>query len=313
MRNKITILICTRNRPNQIRECLISILANSFHDYSILVADQSTNNETIRVVKTLRSRKIKVFSMSKPGKTKGLNLMIQQTKSEILVFTDDDCIVVKDWLEKIFNTYQHYPQIAGVFGNVLPYQSESHLKEICPSLIETARFTLLTEKNFRHFLNGNNMSLKKSVFEKVGGFKEWLGVGSIGEAGEESELILRILKNKLILAINPQSIVYHNRWLTSQQEKELQAHYTCGFLAALSFHLLEKDYKHIWIFIKWRIQERLFSFSGGRSAWKRWLFFESRFFILELFAICKGFSLGLVLGVLQSYKAKLASLKHYKF
>jgi GT2 family glycosyltransferase len=296
--------MCTRNRPGQLRDCLRSILANTFKNFSLVIVDQSTNEETVEAIYGFKSKRIKVIRMPKPGKTKGLNLLISQAKSEILAFTDDDCIVTKDWLQGIVDTYQQFPQIAGIFGNVLPYQPEKHVGEICPSLAKTAKFTLLTKKNLRHFLSGNNMSIKRSVFEKLGYFQEWLGVGSVGQGGEESELTFRILRNGLTMAVNPKLVVFHNRWLTIREAKLLKIRYICGFVAALSSFFLSKDRDSAWLFIKFNFYESINLRFDKSMNLVRQLVTEVGLMILALLAIIKGLSL----GITASFFSKLKSL-----
>jgi glycosyltransferase involved in cell wall biosynthesis len=298
MKPKITILIATRNRPHQIKQCLKSILQNSFRDYQILIADQSDDEKTIEAINSFHSKKINMIRMQK-GKSKGLNLLIKKAKTEILAFTDDDCIVDKDWLQTISQTYKNHPKLAGIFGNTYGYKPEDHLQNFCPSLFKVEKFQIHTFKNlnYYHVGLGNNMSLKKSVIEKIGHFQEWLGVGSIGKSGEESEIIFRILKNNFILATNPKMIVYHNRWLNYKQYRIQNFFSTHGFIAFLSYYLFTPNRNHAWFFIKFRIHEKVI------PAFRIWVqsvktcFKESIFLFLECFYIVKGIAIGLIMFI----------------
>lgn len=295
----ITVILVTRNRPLQIIDCVKSILKSSFKDYQILIADQSTNNQTVKTIKSLHSSKIEIVKMKKKGKARGLNLLVKKSESNILAFTDDDCIVSKSWLHQIIKTYDKFPNLAGIFGNVYPYKPKNHSSEICPSTFKAKKMLTHTFEKFHYYQVGlgNNMSIKKSVIEKVGNFQEWLGPGSIATNGEESELIFKILKQGFILATNPKVFVFHNRWLNYKQEKLIQANYTQGFISFLAFYLFTKDQKHAWKFIKVKINERIFpTFKNCLRSLKDF-FKESWLLFFEVFAVFKGISIGLIMAI----------------
>lgn len=304
MTNKIAVLIVTRNRPLELEVCLRSILKNSDSDYQILIADQSDNNQTLQVVKNLASNRIKIIKMKVKGKSRGLNLLINKAQSEILTFTDDDCLVKPDWLKQIAQTYHQFPHLAGVFGNTFPYQPQHHPDQFCPSTFKTAAFSLHTFADFHYYQVGlgNNMSLRRSVLKKVGNFKEWLGPGAIGENGEESEMVLRILSSGQTLATNPKMILFHNRWLDYEQERHLQAKYTLGFIAFLSYYLLTKNGLHALTFIKVKVQERLRPALGSIVGSIKTTTTETRFLLQEIGAILRG----LTIGLMQAIREKLS-------
>jgi hypothetical protein len=141
---------------------------------------------------------------------------------------------------------------------------------------------------------GNNMSIRKSVILKVGNFEEWLGPGSLGiVGGEDSDIIFRILKNKLPLMTNPKMIIYHNKWLTSWQERSLQCAYTYGLMAFLGYHLLTHGKTHPWKLVKLRISERLVLTIKQTFGFAKGLLKEVYFLFLEILAISSGLILGL--------------------
>lgn len=310
MKTDITVIIVTRNRVQQLKECLESLLNSSFQNYSILIADQSDNEQTIQAVKSFHSTKIKIVSMREKGRAKGLNLLAKKAHSNILAFTDDDCIVSKDWLKQISKTYKKHPYLAGVFGNTYAYKSESHPSEFCPATFEVSQFKLHTFQNLHYYYVGlgNNMSLKKSVLEKIGWFQEWLGTGAIAKSGEESEIIFRILRNGNTLATNPQVILFHNRWLSYKQEKFQQARYTRGFISFLSFYLFTSDRKHAWTFIKVKVHERVLPVFYTCCHLIKELFKESYFFFFEIFAVFEGICTGLIMVANKKISTFITSL-----
>jgi len=265
-----------------------------------LIADLSTDTRTQQVVGSFHSSKVKVFAMSTRGKARGLNFIAKKTNSDILAYTDDDCIVGKDWLKQISEIYTKFPQLAGIFGNTYPYQPELHPGENCPSTFAVKKFIVHKFNNFNYYSVGlgNNMSIRSSVLENIGSFREWLGGGALAGSGEESEIIFRTLKHGHTLATNPKMVIFHNRWLNNKDERLLQNSYTKGFIAFLNFYLFSVDHHHAFKFILITINEKaLAAFTRSFG-----LFIElSRsiyYLFLEVFAVLSGICIGLFMAVL---------------
>jgi glycosyltransferase involved in cell wall biosynthesis len=256
----ISVLISTKNRPDKLKMCLKTILKNSFKNFEVVLIDQSNNEDTQTIVNHLKSKKIRYFKTNQTGKAKALNFAIQKSKYELLAFTDDDCISTKNWLQEIHDFYHTHKYIAGVFGNTYPYQINTRARETCPSTFEADKIMSFSYPNIIHYHclgQGNNMSLRKSMITSTGAFKEWLGVGSVAQAGEESELIFRILKHHNTLMTNPNMIIYHNRWLSYTDERLLQSSYTRGLLAFYAYYFFTPDRKITWSMVGMRINERM--------------------------------------------------------
>lgn len=233
----ISVLIATKDRWLVIEKCLSSILDNLFSDYEIIVIDQSNSYKTQRIIKKLQSSKIRSYRLFSSGKSRALNFAVQKSKGEILAFTDDDCIVDKNWLKEIAQSFQDNLDIMGVFGKVLPYNVKNNLGKICPSILLKSK-KMIIDKPLPHYPNvgiGNNMAFKSTVFEQVGKFKEWLGPGSIGMAAEDADITLRMLHRGYQVLYNPKIKVYHNRWLTDNEFFKLGLAYSCGRIACYEY------------------------------------------------------------------------------
>ena len=129
----ISVIICTRNRPIQVNLCLKSILNSKYYNYELVVVDQSENLITKNSLKKIRNNKIKYFHQDSKGLTKARNLGIKKANGSLLVFTDDDCIVSRNWLTKIYKIFQ-YKHIEIVFGQTLPYKPFLHKNQYCPAI-----------------------------------------------------------------------------------------------------------------------------------------------------------------------------------
>lgn len=309
----ISVIICTHNRPDKLKDCLKSILVSSFSDFEIIVIDQSNGNQTKKAVSSFSNHLIEYQKMDVKGLSKGRNLGIEKSRGDIVAFTDDDCLVDIDWLKNILSNFQENKHFLVVFGKVLPHKPEEHVGLISPGVSKHHRNTreILSSISYDlfDFGIGNNMAFKRSVFEKIGEFKEWLGVGSLGCAGEEGEIIYRLLKEKIgknKILFNPDVIVYHNRWISKNEYVKQRFAYNYGTAMVLLYYYFLGDRANkkylIRIFkdkLKQRWQEIKFSLLGLHPI----LFIK---ITIEVFNHCIRYLRGILIAL---YLTKLGRIK----
>lgn len=241
----ISVLLATKNRPSQIYNCVKSLLRSTYNNFEIILVDQSTTDETYKVISSLHANQLKYIHSTETGKTKSINKAIRIASGEIISLTDDDHIVDKDWLNNIHTFFTKKMNIYGVFGKILPFEPHLHQNQICPSIFTSNEKKIVNNIYITHYEElglGNNMSLRKIIFNKIGYFKEWLGPGAFNFAGgEDGEFIYRILKNNFTLAYEPSILVYHNRWLSYDENSVLQGRYTGGEIAYNLYYFLNND------------------------------------------------------------------------
>lgn len=225
----LSVLLCTRNRGEKIRHAIDSILANSFTDYELVIVDQSTDDKTSNVMGTYTDPRIRYIRTDTVGLARSRNIAIRESKAEIVVFTDDDCICDKDWLSSIVAAYESDPSLMGVYGRVLPYGTGGH-GMFCHCLIGSMERRAVDKPVIPYNVlgHGNNMSFKKEVFRKVGLYIESLGAGTWMKGGEDTELIYRALGRRMKFGYSPTPLVYHDNWMPVAKAAELE----CGYILA---------------------------------------------------------------------------------
>jgi GT2 family glycosyltransferase len=120
MKPKISVIICTYNRCDTLRELLDCFLIQDIKEpFEVVVVDNNSQDGTKGVVKSFEPKfhgKLRYFFESRQGKPFALNLGIQEAKGGIIVFTDDDCLVEKDYLTNIYEVFDKYGDEIGVVG-----------------------------------------------------------------------------------------------------------------------------------------------------------------------------------------------------
>jgi len=211
---RLSVLVCTRNRSQKLTRAVESILANDLDDFELVIVDQSTDDATMDVVARHADARIRYIRSDTIGLARSRNIAIRASRSETLVFTDDDCICDKRWLSAVLTEFEADRSLAGVFGRVLPY-GEGNGGTTCPSVIASMERRVVDRPAIPHLTlgHGNNMSFRKSAFRRVGLFIESLGAGTAMKAGEDTEFIYRALRARLRFLYSPDPLVYHDNWL----------------------------------------------------------------------------------------------------
>src|SRR5205823_722134 len=109
----VSVVVPTRNRPDQIEPCIKSILANPGDDYEVVVSDQSSDDATERAVAPYATNgRLRYVRTTTRGSSSSRNVGIASSRGPILAFTDDDCRVSPDWLAKIGAIFAADPDVA---------------------------------------------------------------------------------------------------------------------------------------------------------------------------------------------------------
>ncbi|KKS89861.1 MAG: Glycosyl transferase family 2 [Microgenomates group bacterium GW2011_GWC1_43_11] len=241
MEKKISIIIPTYKRGHIVKTVIDSILCSTYQNFEILVIEQRGNDTLQKFIDTYHKPDVIFFyNVSFIGASRAKNFGIKKANGKIIAFTDDDCVVDKNWLFIISQLFETQKDIVGCNGEVFPFMSTLHDNEFCPSTFTSNSPCIIKNPclHSKYIGFGNNMALKRNVLLENKGYKTWLGPGSLGQAAEDAELSLRLIIKGYKLIYNPKSIVYHNKWLTEQEMKNLELSYLCGELACYGYYFL---------------------------------------------------------------------------
>ena len=118
----ISIIIRTKNEERWIGHCLKSIFNQTIKDFEVILVDNQSTDGTVEKAKKYP---IKLVSIDKYLPGKALNIGINNSCGDILVFISGHCIPEKnDWLEKIISDLAK-EDVAGVYGRQVPISSSS--------------------------------------------------------------------------------------------------------------------------------------------------------------------------------------------
>lgn len=242
----IAFVICTRNNEMKLRESLQRALDYLTPNISVYIIDQS-KIENFQVLNYSNSHKRKIVYVHVPnqrGHSVAKNTALKLIAEDVIAWTDDDCLITNSYVRELNviareSNRLRDEKIAGVCGQTLPYLKTKPLGSYdCPCTFSKQDFALV-ENVCAHDEQvgfGNNMVLFRQTFNKIGVFKEWLGVGSIGENGDDGEFMIRCLISNYKFMYNHDLIIYHNKWLDEDRQKIQSRSYKCGGLVLYGYY-----------------------------------------------------------------------------
>jgi GT2 family glycosyltransferase len=225
----ISVIVCTRDRTSQLKNCLASLMESDYENYEIIVVDNApSNDETLHLCSKYPVTYIREL---RPGLDWARNRGIKEASNDIIAFTDDDVKVDKYWLQSINNIFSNR-EVMGASGYVAPAEMETPAQE----LFEFGyggmghgfnRRFIHNEKISRQelfwassFGIGANMAFRREVFSNCGLFHTALDVGTPSHGGGDIEMFHRIVSKGSLFVYDPCMMVWHFHRRTEDQLKK---------------------------------------------------------------------------------------------
>jgi GT2 family glycosyltransferase len=178
----------------------------------VIVVDSSSPDSTSELAKIYP---IRYISIPERNRQRARNIGLFQSKGNIVAFIDDDVVVDENWSKNILIPYK-YSYIGGVGGRVIPYGASAsyfirtkntEVGKIHSDGLILGNFDLplptLTEVDH---LPGCNMSFRKDLLMKAGGFDEnFMGNGF----RDDTDVSLRIKGVGYKLVYQPKALIWH--------------------------------------------------------------------------------------------------------
>ncbi|GAI56506.1 unnamed protein product, partial [marine sediment metagenome] len=203
----ISVVICTKNRAQDLKKNLPYVLNQSFKNYEVVIVDNGSTDETKKVVQLFKKqyKNIRYFYYPKRGFAIFRQYACQKAKGEIITLLDDDCQVQKDFLKQIKTGFNKDPKIGILGGKVTNIGFPGKSKYKGRGIIDKfGRYQVVKNHYQAKIFASFNMSFKKRVFKKIRGYDPFFKNGL-----EEADLCLKIKKAGYKIVYNPKVKIKH--------------------------------------------------------------------------------------------------------
>jgi len=185
--NQVSIYIPAYNAESTIREVIDSILNQSYKFDEIIVVNDSSNDKTVKKIKSFSEIKI-INNNTNKGLGFSRNVGIENCKNEIVAGIDADVVLDKFWLETILS-YLKKDKIVMCGGNLIEKLTENKFN-LWRSIYYKQNWGEQELLN-PPFLYGCNTIQLKSIWKQIGGYNEELKTN-----GEDVEYCNRVRSNQ---------------------------------------------------------------------------------------------------------------------
>lgn len=238
----LSVLIPTRDRPDDLARCLASFRGQSRAADEIIVIDNSSTGSARAVVET--NPGVRYVHEPRKGLDYARNAGVRAATSDLVAFCDDDVALHAAWTERMALAFDA-PEIEAVTGLVLPIELRTEAQRLFefkwPFGRGFARIDYGPEFMTRNSMlgcpasdigAGASMAFRRSVFARLGMFDLRLGAGASG-CSDDSEMWYRIIAAGGTCRYEPGIVSYH-RHRSEMSALRGQIHdYVQGYVVSL--------------------------------------------------------------------------------
>ena len=166
MKNKVSILMTCFNAEAFIEKSINSIKNQSFKRWELIIVDDFSKDQTLKIAKKLKTKKIKIFPLKKHiGRTKALNYGLKKLKNDFIAILDADDIALKNriMIQKNFLEKNQKTLLVGSWYKVID-KSDKIIKNV---KIDTNQKNIYKNMIYRNLFCHSSIMFKKSLLNKI--------------------------------------------------------------------------------------------------------------------------------------------------
>lgn len=117
--SEISVIITAYNAEKYIKECIISVISQTFVDYEVIVINDGSTDYTEQIIHDFLSNDKRIFYhyQENQGVAAARNLGLKKAQGKYIVFVDSDDIVDTDYLKILYDNLVMYNADISICGN----------------------------------------------------------------------------------------------------------------------------------------------------------------------------------------------------
>lgn len=229
-RPSVSVVIATRDRPDQLQRCLDHLRPQLGPDDEVVVVDSASRDSRTGDVATAAG--VVLVRAELPGTSRARNLGWRRARHDLIAFTDDDVEVDAGWPDAMAAALSR-PGVGWVTGWIGVRQEQSGTPEFNPVMLVATAATI--DGRHRGPMGASaNLGALRAALEEVGGFDERFGPGTWTSAAEDAELFDRLISAGRQGRYDPAVRVFHEQWRGRRDAVTLNWRYGKGMGARLA-------------------------------------------------------------------------------
>jgi GT2 family glycosyltransferase len=257
-----SVVVPTCGRPGALRRCLSALAGLEYPDYEVVVVDNAPARSGVArlvAVHAAGDPRVRYAAEPRRGVAYARNRGLAEARGEIVAFADDDVVADAGWLRALVDGFAD-EQVAAVTGYVLPAELETPAqiwveqyggfgKGCHPRRYEAggywtvengqAQWVPAASGSLYPYLpgtygSGANMAFRAATLRRLGGFDPRFGSGAAIRAGEDIDVLMRVVLAGHALVYQPEAIVWHRHHRELPALRRTVYQYGVGLTAVLT-------------------------------------------------------------------------------
>ena len=213
----VSIIVAARNEEVTIKQCIEKCITQDYpiDKFEVIVVNDRSQDDTAQIVEKISTvhNNVRLINISelpeeyaKSGKKHALQKGIENSKGEIILLTDADCIPKTGWIKGIIQCFE---QEVGVVVGHSPLKGNGFINK----LIQLDNLSIIAVGaggiggGYPILSVGRNFAYRRDVFDEIDGFEKIKDFSS----GDDDLLLMLVRKHtkwKVGFATDPDSFVY---------------------------------------------------------------------------------------------------------
>ncbi|MGF3141080.1 glycosyltransferase family 2 protein [Facklamia sp. P13064] len=246
---EITVLLPAYNAEDYIKDCIDSVLSQTYHSFDFLIIDDGSSDKTVEIIEKYNDSRMKLIKNERNlGIVETLNKGLNLIKTPYIVRIDSDDIMSKNKLEKQINFIKRNNHIAVLGTQAIHFNNDS-------KFIGFSRMPLSTKKIRTYLLFANpiyhpSVLINNYIF-KENNFK----YNKLYQGSEDQDLWIRIIEKYDIVNIPNYLLKYRINMsgITQTLNKNRDIDKELSLLKSMykkhNISILDSDISHIYKFV----------------------------------------------------------------
>jgi glycosyltransferase involved in cell wall biosynthesis len=240
----VTVVICTRDRPDGLRTTLASLRRQTDPGFGVLVVENGSGTESAAAVAGSGLPRCEYLHEPRPGLSRARNRGLAAVRTELVAWIDDDEVTDPGWVRQLKEGFAHGAAPAAVCGVMLPAELESEAqvrfeqyggfskgRGMTPEVLRAGTPSVVSPLYpLPSFGPGGNMAFRTESLRAAGGFDPCLGAGTRTHGCEETRALSVLLSSGEAVLHWPAAVTWH----THRREMAALRKQLYGYSAGLS-------------------------------------------------------------------------------
>ncbi len=223
----ISVVVCTRDRPDGLAVLLEALARQEYPNFEVIVVDNAPSGSATRdAVAGFSGRRVRYVRERRPGLSWARNAGLAAAYESVVAYIDDDEMPDAYWLAELACGFAAAPDVAAVGGLIISASLETKAEQVFEGLGGHSKGRGFAREIFdvrshrlQHplyplpfFVAGGNMAFRRTVLEDIGGFDVALGAGTRAKGAEDTAAVADVMMRGGTVVWQPSAFVYHRHY-----------------------------------------------------------------------------------------------------